>query len=141
MKLNYKHTRILTTADFFNMCNPPLIFEVRVRPGSEWSVLFSEFERDGADNPEMARALIALAFLTVSDGGEVYPLDHVDKAQALQDAIENENPGSGDEFICSIAWGFGRNYYRYLSDHLGNSLRPLEQSNGKAGDPTPVKVS
>ena len=141
MKLKYSQKRMITTADLYDATDPPLIFEVLARPPRAWAVLYSTFEKDGAINVEMARELISLAFLTVSDGENTYQLNTAEAVNDLEAAIEENNPGCGKEFSCNIAWSFGRHYYNFLWDHLGNSLEPLPQSNGSSGEKSPVKVS
>lgn len=141
MKLNYSHKRVITTADLYDATDPPLIFEVRSRPPQPWASLYNEFERDGMIDADVARQLIAMVFLTVSDGENTYPMDTPESVQALQEAIEENNPGHGNDFSCNIAWAFGRHYYSFLGDHLGNSLKPSQQSNGSAGEKTPALVS
>ena len=141
MKLNYVGKRTITTADLFDCSDPPLVFEVRTRPPRNWATLFNDFESGGADDIEIAKKLIAMCFLTVSDGGESYKIDTEELVEAMQQAIEAENPGYGEEFICTIAWGFGRNYYRVLGDQLGNSKKLLEQLNTNSEETNRVKVS
>lgn len=141
MKLKYSQKRMITTADLYDATDPPLIFEVLARPPREWAVLYNTFEKDGATNVEMARKLISLAFLTVSDDENTYPLNTIEAANGLEIAIEEENPGHGEDFMCSIAWSFGRYYYIFLGDHLGNSLEPLPQLNGSSGEKSPAVAS
>lgn len=141
MKLNYNPKRTITTADLYDAADPPLIFEVLARPPRPWAILYNEFEQDGAQNLDWARELISLAFLTVSDGGEVYPLNTIEAVTDLQAAIEEGNPGCGVEFCCNIAWSFGRHYYSFLSDHLGNSPEPLRQLNGSGQEKSRALVS
>ncbi len=140
MKLNYSSKRTITTADLFDACNPPLIFEVRTRPPRGWAKLQLEFDDSNHEDAKLAKQLISMAFLTVSDGENTYPIETVSQVEDLAQAIENENPGYGDEFLRTIAWGFSTNHYNYLGDHLGNSLEPLPQLNG-SGQEEKVKVS
>lgn len=142
MTLNYNPKRTITTADLYDAADPPLIFEVLARPPRPWAILYNKFEQDGAQNLDWARELISLAFLTVSDGGDdVYPLNTIEAVDDLRAAIEENNPGCGDEFCCNIAWSFGRHYYSFLSDHLGNSPEPLQQLNGSGQEKSPALVS
>jgi hypothetical protein len=141
MKLNYTNKRTITTADLFDACDPPLIFEVRTRPPKGWALIDLEFSKGGHEDVELAKQMIAGIFLTVSDGGEVYPLKTIKQVEALQQAIEDENPGYGEQFLITIAWGFSRNYYQYIGDHLGNSLEPLPQLNGSGQSKEAAKVS
>ena len=142
MKLNYNPKRIITPADLYDATDPPLIFEILARPPRSWAILYNKFEKDGSRNLDWAKELISLAFLTVSDGvDEVYPLDTWEAVTDMQAAIEENNPGCGVEFCCNIAWAFGRHYFNFLSDHLGNSLEPLPQSNGSSGEKRPALVS
>ena len=141
MKLNYNTKRTITTADLYDATDPPLIFEVLTRPPRPWAILYNEFEKNGSADIDAAKELISLVFLTVSDGGEVYPLGTVKAVGELQAAIEENNPGCGVEFICNIAWSFGRHYYSFLSDHLGNSPEPLPQSNGSGQEKSPAVAS
>ena len=141
MKLNYQFKRKITSADLFDACQPPLVFEVRTRPSRKWAKLNNDFETGGSTDVDTAKELIAMSFLTVSDGGQAYPLTTVENVDALRKAIENENPGYGDEFLCHVAWGFQANHYTYLTEHLGNSLKPLSQSNGTGLKRDPAVVS
>jgi hypothetical protein len=141
MKLNYSSKRTITTADLFDACNPPLIFEVRTRPPKGWAIIDLEFSEGNHEDVSLAKQLIAGAFLTVSDGENVYPISTIAQVEDLQQAIENENPGYGEDFLITIAWGFSRNYYQYIGDHLGNSLRPSPQLNGSGQEKEKVKVS
>ncbi len=141
MKLNYSHKKTITTADLYDATDPPLAFEVLVRPPREWSIHYAEFEDSGGDNIEMARELLAITFLTVSDGENVYPLNTVEDVTDLQAAIEANNPGYGAEFVCNMVWAFGRKYFLYLRDNLGNSIEPLPQSNGSGAEKSPVSAS
>ena len=141
MKLNYKNTRTITTADLFDAADPPLIFEVRTRASSEWARLHKDFEENGADDAALARHLISLIFLTVSDGedgSEIYPIDTIETVQSLQDAIEDNNPGDGDNFVCTIAWAFGINYYSFLEGRLARSLKRSKQLNDNGLVKTPA---
>lgn len=141
MKLNYNPRRRITTADLYDATDPPLIFEILARPPRPWAILYNEFEQGGSIDLEAAKELISLVFLTVSDGGEVYPLNTVEAVGELQAAIEESNPSCGMEFVCNIAWSFGRHYYSFLSDHLGNSSEPLRQLNGSGQEKSPALVS
>lgn len=157
MKLNYSHKRTITTADLFDACDPPLSFEVRTRPPKEWANIVSEFSEGGRKDAELAKKVIAGIFLTVAstiylpdENGELelypdkentYPIQTVEQVTELVQAIENENPGYGDEFLRTIAWGIEHNHFTYLSDHLGNSLKPLAQLNGNGLKINQVKVS
>ena len=141
MELNYTNKRTITTADMFDACDPPLIFEVRTRPPKGWAQIDLDFSESDHTDVELAKQLIAGAFLTVTDGGEIYPIQSVKQVEALQHAIENGNPGYGYDFLISIAWGFSINYYNYISNHLGNSLKPLAQLNGSGQEKDKVKVS
>ena len=141
MKLKYSPKRTITTADLFDATDPPLTFEILARPPRAWAVLYSTFEKDGARSVEMARELISLAFLTVSDDENTYPINTIEAAFGLEAAIEEENPGYGEDFMCSIAWSFGRHYYNFLGEHLGNSPEPLPRLNGSSGEKSPAKVS
>jgi hypothetical protein len=141
MKLNYNSKRTITTADLYDATDPPLIFDVLARPPRSWAVLYNEFEGDGARNLDQAKELISLAFLSVSDGGDIYPLNTMEDVGELETAIEENNPGCGAEFCRNIAWSFGRYYYSFLGDHLGNSLEPLPPSNGSSGEKNPALVS
>ena len=141
MKLNYTPKRTITTADLYDATDPPLIFEVLTRPPRPWATLYNEFEKDGARNLDLAKELISLVFLTVSDGGEIHPLNTIEAVAGLQAAIEEMNPGYGSQFCCDIAWAFGRHYYSFLGDRLGNSLEPLQQLNGSSGEKSPALVS
>lgn len=140
-KLNYKATRTITTADLYDACDPPLIFEVLTRPPQPWAVLYNTFEQDGMRDIETAKELIKMVFLTVSDGENIYPLNTVESINGLQGAIEEDNPNYGADFICNIAWAFGRHYYSFLSEHLGNSLEPLPPLNGSSGEKSRALVS
>jgi hypothetical protein len=103
--------------------------------------LYNEFEGDGARDLKAAKELISLVFISVSDGGEIYPLNTIEAVTELQAAIEESSPGCGADFCCNIAWAFGRHYYSFLGDHLGNSLEPLPPSNGSSGEKNPALVS
>ena len=141
MKLNYNPKRTITTADLYDAADPPLIFEVLTRPPRSWATLYNEFEKDGSIDLGAAKELISLVFLTVSDGDNVYPLNTIEAVTDLQAAIEENNPGCGVEFCCNTAWSFGRHYYSFLSDHLGNSPEPLRQLNGSGQEKSPALVS
>lgn len=119
MKLKYNPTRTITTADLYNACDPPLVFKVKVRPGRTWAKLDRDFE-GAATEVETAKKLVSMVFLSVSDGENTYPLKTISQVEDLQQAIEELNPGGGDEFISAIAWGFSNNHYNYLAAHLGN---------------------
>lgn len=119
MKLKYNPTRTITTADLYNACDPPLIFKVKARPGREWAKLDKDFEGT-KDEIKVAKKLVSMTFLSVSDGENTYPLKTISQVEDLQKAIEGLNPGGGEEFISAIAWGFSNNHYNYLANHLGN---------------------
>lgn len=141
MKLNYNATRIITTADLFDACDPPLIFEVRSKPGKEWARLDREFDETGNDDIEIAKQLISKSFISVSDSDNAYPIKTISQVEDFRLAIEELNPGGGHEFICAIAWGFSVNHYDFLVKNLGNSRRPLKQSNTNGQSKSRVKVS
>lgn len=128
MIINYNYKRTITTADFFDACDPPLVFEVKSKPGREWARLDRKFDETDNEDVEIAKRLITEAFLTVSDGENTYDLRTISQVEDLRDAIEELNPGGGDEFLNAIAWGFSVNHYDFIVKNLGNSRRPLEQS-------------
>lgn len=140
MKLNYSFKRTITTADMFDACNPPLIFEVRTRTPRGWVDLDLEFGEGNHEDVKLAKQMIAGAFLTVSDGGEVYPIQTIEQVEDLHRAIEEINPGYGNDFLCTIAWGFSRNHYTFIGKHLGNSLKPLAQLNGSGQNKVGAKA-
>ena len=141
MKLNYSNKRTITTSDLFDACDPPLTFEVRTRPPKEWANVQREFGESGNQDVELAKRVIAFAFLTVSDGSNTYDIRTVEQVEQLAEAIDQENPGYGDEFLTTIAWGFINNHFTYLERNLGNSPRPLSQSNGNGPEKTVAMVS
>ncbi len=141
MNLNYSYKKTITTADLYDATDPPLSFEVLVRPPRNWSILYTDFEDTGADDIEMAKELFNMTFLSVSDGENAYPLDTIKDIEGLQEAIEATNPGYGAEFICNMVWAFGRKYFLFLRDHLGNLREPLPQSNGSSGETAPALAS
>lgn len=128
MKLNYNATRTITTADLWDACSPPLIFEVKARPGIKWSELDNKFDETDHTDVKIAQELISLAFLTVSDGENTYPISKVSQVKELQESIEELSPGHGKTFILNIARSFSTSQYNYLVANLGNSLKPLAQS-------------
>lgn len=128
MKLNYNATRTITTADLWDACNPPLIFEVKARPGIRWSELDNKFDDTNHTDVKMAQELISLAFLTVSDGENTYPISKVSQVKELQESIEELSPSHGETFILNVARSFSTSQYNYLVANLGNSLKPLTQS-------------
>lgn len=141
LKINYSSKRTITTADIFDACNPPLTFEVRTRPPREWARLNNDFEVDGCNDAELAKTLIAMAFLTVSDGENTYPISTPEEVDDLRQAIEEDNPGYGNDFLTTVAWGFSTNHYSYLGKHLGNSLKPLQQLADSSGEKNQASVS
>lgn len=141
MKLKYSPKRTITTAELFDACDPPLTFEVKTKPGHEWAKLDREFDKNGAKDASVAKELISMAFLTVSDGGEIYSIETIDQVEMMGQAIEDNNPGEGNNFLCAMAWSFGRNYYTQLEEILGNSQKPLAQLNGSGQEKSKVKES
>lgn len=141
MKLNYANKRIVTTADLFDACDPPLIFEVRTRPPREWARVNKEFEDTGSNNPELAAKSISMTFLTVSDGENAYPISTVEQVEQMARAIDDGNPGYGDDFLCTTAQGFAINYFNYLGDNQKNSLGLSLQLNGNSPEKSQAKVS
>jgi len=72
--------------------------------------------------------IVGLALVSVSQNGERWPIDGLDGAKELRDAIEAENPGYGDQFIRHLALAHYNYHFRRLDDLLGNSEAPSAQS-------------
>jgi len=100
---------------------------VKSRPGIKWSELDNKFDESKHADIKIARQLIALAFLTVSDSENTYPISSMSQVKDLQTNIEELSPGNGEFFILNIARAFSVNQYNYLVANLGNSLKPLMQ--------------
>ena len=147
MKLNYNYKRTITTADLFDACDPPLVFEVKSKPGKKWAKLDREFDESGNKDVGIAKQLIAKAFLTVSDSENTYPIKTISQIESFQAAIQqampadDPDPETSEDFLCAIAWGFSVNHYDFLVKNLGNSRRPLKQSNINGQNRSKVKVS
>jgi hypothetical protein len=144
MKLNYNAIRTITTADLFDACDPPLIFEVKTKPGRTWARLDRKFDETGNKDIEIAKQLIAEAFLTVSDGENTYDLRTIEQIENFGLAIDELSPdsGGGDEFLCAIAWGYSVNHYDFLAKNLASSRKLLTQLNGSGQKVRePAKVS
>ncbi len=128
--MKYNAKRVVTSADLFDACDPPLKFEVRTRPSTSWAKQNNLFEEEGSDNPELAAKLISMAFFSISDEDETLKLDTLESVQIVRDIIESGNPGYGDNFLCNIAWGFSQNHYSFLERNLGKSRKSLPPSKG-----------
>jgi len=141
MKLKYTATRHITTADLLIPADPPIEFEVKSRPSREWAVLFREFEHGNGKDVNQAMKLISLSFITVAQDDEIYPLGSIAAVGDLRDAIEVDNPGHGDDFICNVAWGFGNHFYTWAENTLGNLRERSQPLNGSGRQRSKAKVS
>ena len=129
MKIIYNPTRVISTADLFDTCDPPIEFAVRTKIGAEWNDRQIRWDEAGAQDVDEAMALVADVFVTVAQGDDQWPLKGIDGVKELRDAVEEANPGAGDEFICGLVSGFSLNHWGWLRRNRGKSLILLEPSN------------
>lgn len=141
MKIEYSPTRTITTIDLFMACDPPIEFESRVRLTPEWARQHRLWEEAGSKDVEMALELVGQAFVSVSQGGESYPLETKEAVQELRDAIDAQNEGAGNEFICDILDSFAFSHYNYLASRSMAYAALSGQSNGSGEKKNPVAVS
>jgi hypothetical protein len=124
LKLSYNHTYEFTTADYFNASDPPLTFEASARATPEWARLVRNWLENSPDDVGPALEIVGRAIISVSQNGTKYPINGREGAKALRDAIEQGNPGQGDDFIIDLAQGHYNYHFRRLADLVGNSDEP-----------------
>ena len=115
MRIKYNPTRIISTADLFIACDPPIQFEVKVRLTPEWAIKAREWDESEGEEIETAIELMSEAFLNVSQDSETFPLNTIKAVKGLRDSIEKDNPGYGNEFIKTIVEMFSNNHFRFLA--------------------------
>ncbi len=138
MNLKYSVTYEFSSADIFDATDPPLFFEAVSRPDSSWARLVQQWQKNGAGDPEMAEEIIGRVIVGVRQEGEQsFPLDGRKGAASLRAAIEANNPGAGDQFLCHLALGHYNHHFTRLADILGNSETPSPQSGDGASQTSP----
>lgn len=141
MKIIYNPSRTITTGDLFIACDPPMSFEVKSRLTSDWATKHLAWEAAGSEDITIALELVSTGFLAVAQNGERYDLNSIEAAKALREAIEGQNEGEGNTFICDIVSSFAHNHYSFLARNSADSARLLEQSNGMSEQKSQVRVS
>ena len=132
IKLIYNPTYTFTNRDIFDASDSEITYEAWSRQTPDWAKLALEWKEDEGQDVERALELVAMGIVSVSQNGERYPLGGREGAEALRDAIEEQNPGQGDTFIKHLAWGHNSYHFRRLRDLVGNSAAPSpESSDGK----------
>ncbi len=139
MKIKYNPTRIITTADMFIACDPPITFEVKVRISPDWARRLGEWEDAKDQDINIAMQLMSETFISVSQDGEAFLLSDIKSVQELRDSIEQDNKGYGNEFITQIVEMFGTNHFRFLALASQRSTELLRPSNGTAKEKKRVK--
>lgn len=122
MKLSVQTTRTITTDDMRIFCEPPLTFEGIGYFSPSFVNDLAEWEK----NPDDDRAIkfVSRIFLSVSQNGARYPLSTEADVLALRDAIEEINPGNGNNFLATIVEEYTRAHYRFFR----NKFADLENS-------------
>lgn len=129
IKINYKPTYSFTSLDIFDYADTdPITYEAHARQSPEWAALCRDWVRDGAEDVSRALEIVGLAFVSVSQDGQRYPLDGLNGAEALRAAVEADNPGYGDQFIKHLALAHYNYHFRRLDDLAGNSAGPSARS-------------
>lgn len=141
MKLTYNATRTITTADLGLACDPPLVFEVRVRVDPSWARLHLQWEEGGADDTDMACELVGKVFVNVGQDGKIYPIEGKEGAEDLRASIEESSPGEGDAFICHLALRFGQDHFRFLARNSAAYAELSRPLNGSKSEKAPVEAS
>lgn len=136
MKLTYTPYRTVSTADMNITCDPPILFQVKVRLSPEWARMYLAWEEKGADNSDVACKLIGEAFTSVIQGDETYPIEGEKDARELKQAIDESSPGEGDGFICHLLYGFASDHFRFLARNSASFERRSGQSNGTEREPS-----
>lgn len=121
IKLGNVTTRKVTSGDLKIACNPPLVFEIKtvfprpvLREAAKW-------QTDGSSDAGIAATLASRLFVSVSQNGDRYPLGSQEAIEQLRLAIEDQVPGSGDDFICSLLEGFINDHYDFFTKELTGS--------------------
>lgn len=134
MKIKYNPVRIISTADLFIACDPPIQFEVKVRLTPSWAIKSRDWDDSPDSDIEIAMELMADAFVSVSQDGDIYPLNTVEAVKGLRDSIESDNPEYGNDFIKIIVEMFSSNHFRFLalaSQKSGLQSRPSNGTQSK----------
>ncbi len=123
MNIVFNPTRTITTADLFIACDPPMTFEVKAQLSTDWVRSHIAWEESGTEDMKTAIDLVSSSFLSVAQDGNKYPLDTIDAVQDLINAIEDNNKGQGNLFVCDILTKFTHNHYSFLTRSSANSAR------------------
>ena len=141
MRITYSPTRTITSSDLFMACDPPITFTVKVKVPPTWARLHRQWEEQGHADLQMTKELIAQSFVTVGQDGDAWPLNTIEAVDELREAIEEQNPNSGDDFLITILDSFAFNHYNFLAGQSMSSAAPLTQSNGSGAKKDRVAVS
>lgn len=134
INLVYNATYWIRAEELFDAGGEGIEYEVLSRQSGEWAAMARDWLRNGAEDAGRALDLVALAFVAVRQNGQTWPLGSREQAEALREAIEAQNPGHGDTFICHLALAHYNHHFARLSDRLGNWRAPLAPSGAGGGN-------
>jgi len=131
MEIGYK-SRELSTEDFMNDFEPPLIFHVKRRASDGWIDLISEITevRDAV----LAKRVMGGICYSVSDGKETATVDE------FFDSLKAAAPEMADELFCDLAYHLGIEFLRDVRQRIAALKKTLPPSNGTETDPTPAEA-
>ena len=140
LKLSYNPTYTFVLADTFDASDDQLVFEAHARQPAEWARLVQAWLKDDAEDVARALEIVGRAITSVGQGGEKWPIEGREGAEALRDAIEEANPGHGDAFIKNLALGHYNYHFQRLGEMMGNSSKPSPAS-VDGGNPNGTKLA
>lgn len=126
--LRYNATHSFTGQEIGDAGAPEMVYGCRAYRADGWTdKVIAFFEGEGQDT-DLALDVVGLSLVWIEQDGERYPITDRDGAVALQEAIEEQNPGYGGIFIRRLAVAVYDQQSKFENERLGNSVRRSEPS-------------
>lgn len=112
---NSPAVRVVSTEDLRIPAEPAIQFKVKTVVSQPVNQMMVDWEQEAADVAK-ARDILGRVFLAVSqDGLEWYPIAGPEGIEAFWQALEEQNPGTADDFILVLLSKFIGNHYGFFT--------------------------
>lgn len=133
MEIGYK-SRELSTADFLDDFDPPLVFMVKRRSSEGWLDLIDDLNSDVPDTALALRIMTGICY-GVTDGTEKSTVPE------FFEGLQKAAPEMADELFCDLTYALGIEFLRDQRRRIAALKKTLPTSNGSEPDPSPALES
>lgn len=130
MQISYK-TREVSTADFLDDFDPPLVFLMKRRTIPGWLDMIDEIA-EIVSVPLAKNIMSGICYAVVDAEGERATIDE------FYEGLQGAAPEMADQLFCDLAYALGIEFLRDAKRRINALKKTRAPSNGIAADPTPA---